>query len=326
MPRKKYKSLLKYIMSDPLNLAENPHTPPEQLQELLLENQKNYAVLTAIAVHPNMSKELLIELARNDNPYDDDVTDYFCKTDQNPVMNLLLLEHPNLVEDIYLACFDELPEFCSDPEEICCFDDRDLYREYVSFMYYLPDWFVDNAVKHKSEDLRAFVAGRIWGTQEKHIELLIEDESDFVRYAMACSPCVSDSVLEKLIEDEDEEVRIAPAKNKNTPASVLLKLARDKNTEVRKAVAENARCRDLNYYKSLNLRIDESKIEELIEVKNAFVFLMQKLAQDEDAYIREAVARNEHTPAFILEKLLEDKDLETREAAARNKENIIRQS
>ena len=52
------------------------------------------AIVSAIAIHPNMTKELLIELARNDDPYDDDEANYFYQTDQNPVMDLLLSEHP----------------------------------------------------------------------------------------------------------------------------------------------------------------------------------------------------------------------------------------
>ena len=55
-----------------------------------------------------------------------------------------------------------------------------------------------------------------------------------------------------------------------------------------------------------------------MEVKNTFTSLMNKLAQDEEAYVRKAVAKNEHTPVFILKKLLEDTDSEVREAAERN--------
>ncbi|MEN9600209.1 MAG: hypothetical protein RL596_2530 [Bacteroidota bacterium] len=73
--------------------------------------KKNNAIVSAIAVHPNMTKDLLIELALNDNPYDNDETDYFYQTDKNPNIDSLLLKYSNLVEDIYVACLDELPEF-----------------------------------------------------------------------------------------------------------------------------------------------------------------------------------------------------------------------
>ena len=246
-----------------------------------------------------MTKELLIELARNDDPYDNNKADYFGRTDQNPAIDLLLLEHPNLVEDIYFACFDEHPDFygADDLEAWLSY-----WEEYSSFLYYLPDWFMNIAVKHKNEDLRIFAAGRVGGASEQskqYIEHLIKDESSSVRSAMACSPGVSYSVLEKLVDDENPDVREALAQNEDTPASVLSKLAQDENLEVRRAVAENARCRDLYYYKSLNIRIDESESEKLIEVKNAFVSLMQKLAQDKDAYVRQAVARNKNTSASI---------------------------
>ena len=79
-------------MSEALNLAKNPNTSPEKLIALLLENQGNDEVLSAIAVHPNMTKELLIELARNDDPYNDNEADYFDRTDRNPAIDLLLLQ------------------------------------------------------------------------------------------------------------------------------------------------------------------------------------------------------------------------------------------
>lgn len=302
-------------MSEALELATNHNTSPEKLMALLSENPKDQAILSAIAIHPNMTKDLLIELARNDDPFDERQTDYFCQTDENPAMNLLLLEHPNLVEDIYCEYFKGFPEICISSDE---WDDS--YGdfgpgEYFSFFYRLPDWFIEIAAKHKNEDLRAFVAAR---ASKKYLEQLVKDESGWVRQAIASGPDVPDSVLEKLVEDEDYEVRETLTKNENIPASILLKIAEDEDMDIRRAVAKNVRCRDLDYYKQLRLVVDESKIEELIEVKNAFVFLMQRLAQDKEAYVREAVATNEHTPASILKKLLEDTDSEVREAAERN--------
>jgi hypothetical protein len=302
-------------MSDALSTAKNPNTSLEQLQKLLSENEKNNAIVSAIAVHPNMTKDLLIELALNDNPYDNDETDYFYQTDKNPNIDSLLLKYSNLVEDIYVACLDELPEFYeADPDPMDGFAGS--WEEYSSFFYRLPNWFVEIAIKHSNEDLRAFVAGRV--PLEQHEEQLVRDESGWVRYAMAGSPNVSDSALEKLAQDEDWDVKERLTKNENTSAYVLLKLAQDENIDVRIAVAENARCRDRNYFWMLGLGAHKSQLEKLAEVKNDFASIMEKLSKDEDSYVRKAVARNDDTPTSILKKLSEDENADVREAAVRN--------
>lgn len=197
-------------MFEALNIAKNPQTSPQQLKDLLEKHSDDKAVVSAIAFHPNMTKELLIELARNDDVYNDEEEDYFCKTDENPVIDLLLLEHPNLVEDVYFTCFDELPQFygVDDMATMLSYS-----QECSSFCYHLPNWFVKIAVQHRNEDLRGFVASRIIGTQEQYVEQLLQDESVWVRYVMASSPSLSNWILEKLLEDEDAEVREAAARN-----------------------------------------------------------------------------------------------------------------
>ena len=81
-------------MSEALGIAKNLNTSPEQLQQLLSKNPRDKAILSAIAVHPDITKKLLIEIACNDNPVED--VEHFKETDRNLAIDSLLLEHPDL--------------------------------------------------------------------------------------------------------------------------------------------------------------------------------------------------------------------------------------
>lgn len=277
-------------MSEALELATNTDTSPEELITLLSENQGNDEVLAAIAVHPNMTKELLVEIVRHDNPGEQDETchcnrvgkqmKHFKETERNPVIDLLLLEHPNLVEEIYLECFNDLSYlYHREYNDLDPFSDED--GIYLSFFADLPSWFTEIGVKHKNEDLRAFVAARIGGASEKYLERLLQDECDRVRYAMACSPSVPERILEKLFENKESGVNEGLAQNENTPFSILSQLARDENLNVRIAVAENM---------------------------YAPAEILSQLARDENLNVRTAVAENIYAPAEVLSQSARDED------------------
>ena len=287
-------------MSEALALATNPNTSPEKLIALLSENQGNDEVLSAIAVHPNMTKELLVEIVHYDNPGEKEgiyrydhfgkQMKHFKETERNPVIDLLLLQHPNLVEEIYLECFDDQSYlYHREYDDLEAFSTED--GVYLSFLADLPDWFTEIGVKHKNKNLRAFVAARIGGASEKYLERLLKDECDWVRYAMACSPGVSERVLEKLFENKEPGVNEGLAQNENTPFSILEQLAQDENFNVKIAVAES--------------------IHTPAEI-------FEQLARDEDLDVRIAVAKNMYTPAKIFEQLARDENLDVRNAVARN--------
>ena len=79
-------------MSENLKIAEDVNTTAVQLRELA-NNIKDLAVLIAIAKNPNTPPDLLIELAYYKECFDE--------IGNNPALELILMESPGLIEDIY---------------------------------------------------------------------------------------------------------------------------------------------------------------------------------------------------------------------------------
>lgn len=71
-------------------LAKNPNTPLKILKELA-KTSKDEVVLAAVAENPNTDAQLLIELFEN-YPY---------QVLNNPAIELILLEYPDLFERFY---------------------------------------------------------------------------------------------------------------------------------------------------------------------------------------------------------------------------------
>ncbi|MDJ0532006.1 MAG: HEAT repeat domain-containing protein [Xenococcaceae cyanobacterium MO_207.B15] len=192
-------------MSEYLTIAENINTSADQLRELVAKTSDS-EIVAAVARNPNIPIDLLIHLA----------WDYLHETDKNPALELILVENPNLVEDIYYTYFESASPHFYKPD--CYGGGTD------SFFLRLPHWFLNNGLKHPDENIRSLVAGNI-NTPEEYLEQLAEDESWQVKTAVAHSPITPAKLLEKLAEDEDEDVRIAVAENTNTPVFVLQRLA-----------------------------------------------------------------------------------------------------
>lgn len=94
-------------MSKNLELAENINTPAEELMELAA-NTNDKCVLAAIAKNPNTPIDLLIELAGGRYTFFGDyklAERCIREIGNNPALELILLENPNLVADIYYKNF-----------------------------------------------------------------------------------------------------------------------------------------------------------------------------------------------------------------------------
>ena len=316
-------------MSDPLTIAKNVNTSADCLKKLLENNRQNEAVLNAIAIHPNITVDLLIELAflACENK------DYFGKTEQNPVVNLLFIESPNLVEEIYLKCFKA---YVTPYRESMDYGEGDIafflpqdfppyYGEgYESLSLKLPSWFTNIAVKHRNEDIRSFLAKNA-KTSEDHLRKLAEDNSEEVRLAVAENENTPASVLEKLVYDEYElsEVLEALCWNQNTPASVLEKLSHRYNNEYLEILEaldwkDNVNTpsrvfRELAYTECISI------LEGIAWNENTPASVLKELASNKCVGIRIRVASNKNTSIRVLSQLARDKDKGVSEAALENK-------
>ena len=74
--------------SNSLELAKNPEKPPEILADL--SKSKNHAIRQAVASNPNTPTEVLFKLG----------AEFPKELLENPVFDLLILEKPNLLEDL----------------------------------------------------------------------------------------------------------------------------------------------------------------------------------------------------------------------------------
>lgn len=159
--------------AEQLFIAKNPNTPADQLLELALS--EDVEILKAIATNPNTPPDLLVELAGG----------YLEKIGENPALDLILMENPNFLENIFYRLEDWIYYY---PEP------------------YLPLWYLKKARKHSNCDLRRLVA-RSKNTPILFLKELIKDPNPFVRSEVIKHKKFSIFSVIRYILDRDELVR-----------------------------------------------------------------------------------------------------------------------
>lgn len=189
---------LYYIHLTQLEEALNEKSSAENLQKLVREiDERNFsyrgddAVCRAVARNPNTPPDTLKELFSKYH--------YPFEVLENPVLELLLLENPNFVNELF------------EGHTIIGYD-RD------GTIDFLDTW----AASHQNKFIRIAVARNL-ETVEIVLEELAEDSDRDVRLAVANNNSTNCDTLKKLIEDEDIEVRNAAMNkyNKRTEYSWL---------------------------------------------------------------------------------------------------------
>lgn len=127
-----------------LQVAENNAAPPELLRELAASSK---AVCERVAANPNTPIDVLLKLGAK----------FPKQLLSNPILPLLLLENPNLVEEIPLNTLISL-----------------LKEEQV------PDYILNAASKHNSEEILVLVASHI-NTSTTVLEHLAQSRYDKVQ-------------------------------------------------------------------------------------------------------------------------------------------------
>ena len=281
-------------MSENLKIAEYINTNAAQLRELA-NNIKDLAVLIAIAKNPNTPPDLLIELAYYKK--------WFNEIGNNPALELILIESPGLIEDIYYKII---------------FDDYTGDYYIYNYKYFpLQTWFLELGLNHPNFEIRAVVAAESENTPLSYLEKLAQDENSYVRASVAKNINTSVSLLEKLAEDENHLVKEAVAENTNSPISVLEKLAQDENSYVRVLVAANQNTPS-NLLNKLAENEDNNVKDALASNQNTPSFVLEKLAENQNKDIRASVAENRNTPISVLEQLAENEDNNVKNALANN--------
>lgn len=112
----------------------------------------------------------------------------------------------------------------------------------------------------------------------------------WIKYILAGRDKEHESVLRRLARDHDENIRRRVAENCDCPKDVLEALARDTCTDVRIAVALNRKANRPVYN---NLCKDPSPDVRFMIASTSYmpVFLLRKLATDENPYVQERAIR-----------------------------------
>lgn len=182
--------------------ALNSKTSANRLREL--SKSLDQRIRQAIAQNPNTPPDILIILFNK----------FPLQVLHNPVLNLILLERPNFLEELYEN------------------------SKLVFHKYELPNFFMEWAIFNINETIRSAVASSP-KTPQNYLEKLSEDKQSFVRIQVAANYNSPAHILEKLAQDLDKAVRKAVARNPHVPINILEKLAGDEIVEVRREVAAN---------------------------------------------------------------------------------------
>lgn len=314
-------------------VANNSSTPSELLEELA--NSSDATTRKHTAVNPNTPAEVLIELGAE---FPDQVV-------ENPVFSLLLLEDPNLFNQIPLTTLrgilkhEDAPVYflervadkqdlevqlalvmnAKTPKHILekltqsknsqVAEAAELHCNWVGEITEGWDEIARQAIKKSSlphqQDNEAKLAA-IGAIPEFLLPALLED----VRCSLAVHS-ENPSVLEQLVADESPKTRLLVAQNPSTPVTALEQLP------------QNQRDHILARHPKTPIRI----LEQLVKVREACDIsasrLFQYVAQDfinrkhildrllqilpeQDILVRKTIAENLNTPLYILENLVND--------------------
>ncbi|MGF1489302.1 MAG: hypothetical protein ACFBSE_19615 [Prochloraceae cyanobacterium] len=168
-----------------LEEALNPNTSAAKLQEIL--DLENTELCHAIAIDPNTSPEILLELFK------------ICPLEvlNNPVLDLILLEIPN-------------------------FYDR-LLSKHNAVLYEqkkLPLFMLEAALNHPDPNVNRSLAMRP-NLPGEYLEILANKEANGILQIVETHKNTPIHIIEKLAEDRDDNVRSCLALNRNIPIHIL---------------------------------------------------------------------------------------------------------
>lgn len=137
------------------------------------------------------------------------------------------------------------------------------------------------------------------------LEACAQHEDASTRASVARNQSSTKSILSMLAKDPSESVRATVAENPNTPREVLEQLSIEESEAVRSCVAKNPSITPAIYEELIT--DEESVLEGLALNPAAPSQILNRLAKEEDEYIRIYVASNRNTTAETLEEMITSK-------------------
>ena len=256
----------------------------DELQKF--DNVLNQATIRAILQNPNTPIEILQRLTEED-------PENFLALAENPAIDLILLEHPEFIENIAIGHLGT-------------------YRSGFLEELPLPKFFLELFAKSSNKQIR-LKAAKNPNTARDILEFLSRDQENNIRYEVAKNPNTSSNALELLSRDRENNIRYEVAKNLNTSSNVLKLLSRDREIDIRYEVAKNPNtARDILEFLSRDREIDIRY--EVAKNLNTPIKILEKLyfAWDEKNVLdyqdcrdraREKLANNPDTPPEVLDRL-----------------------
>ncbi len=299
------------IMPTPAQEAANTHTSPERLKELWLHSPKLGIIL---ASNENAPAELLQELAVNEdeqirqavcsNP--NTPTDILFKLGEefpqelfdNPVFSLLLLENPNLIEDIPESTLVSLLKSPSIPDSYLQWAIQSKRASILFAVVMNPKINKDDLQKLINNSQFYWWSQQISNITKLHVNWSSEMRSGWEEAALSVvrkQQIFKDTIRNELLS---EFSLWQMAQNVETPAETLLELAQSQWVLIREAVALNPKAAMIVY--------KTKKKAKSADKTNTPATLIEKLLVDKNPVVKVAVAKNPDTPVNILEQLAND--------------------
>ena len=280
-------------------VAANPSASAELLLELSRREEK--AVRKACTSHANTPVEALLKLGAQ---FPEQLL-------ENPVFDLLLLDHSGLFEELPTSTLNSLLKRDQVPVGLIRWAWKHRGESTLHSLLLNPNTpadVVQELCQSKDPEVRIAAALHCsselpgWA-QTTRGSLDLEQQQQLQDQLVFSSTDKWKAIVEQLLAVGDQELRErcislmaaeeakAVAENEETPAEVLTLLAKDEDRWVRRAVAEN----------------EQAPAEALA-----------LLAKDQSWHVRREVGRRSDTPAEVLTLLAKDPDEEVRSAVAEN--------
>jgi hypothetical protein len=196
-----------------LEIAQDPTTGEHELESLA--NSSNNSVKALVASNPNASIVTLNKLFR----------DFPHEVYSNPVMTLLLLEDPNLLNEIISNAVSAMEKSLVQGQR---------------FLRTIRESDIEKLLLHHPKSFVRVFAAKTSG-EPRLLSLLSKDSDPYVRNKVAQNKYVTIEILVALAHDEIDYVAMTVAKNTNTPVEILNKFSTHPNYSVRSYAATSLR-------------------------------------------------------------------------------------
>ncbi len=333
------KQLTKISTKEARLVAKNPSAPPALLREL--GNSSDTITRKNVAANPNTPTEVLLKLGG----------EFPLQLLDNPVFFLLLLENPNLLDEIPLTSTtlksllkeEKIPVFfltwaANKPNrevQLAVTMNAQTPSEVLEKLVGSPDRQVAEAARlHVNwagevtqgwhEAVREAIQTTVFETRDEgcFINSADADIDEFVIKHLLGNKCydevLKDPVIKHLLGNKySDEVLETVARSANNHCDFIERLARHYKWAIRMAVAQNPNTparilEELFRDEMWNLRMA------VAQNPNTPVRILEELFRDERWVIRWSVAQNPNTPARILEELVRDERWVIRWSVAQN--------